>query len=605
MIDDAETPPPRGDIAAATSANSDSGSGSAMEDPLACDSRNRDALVARIALESDVESAWELSYCSSDSEASRPTSQSPSLSSSAKSSPRAACGRKRRRESVVTPHQFACRRCEAVVATRQELLHHQRQAHAFTCDIDGCRMSFLDEQRAVQHVETWHTVAKDLTCADCGESFLTRHDLKIHRQRVRHDRIYRCDDATCGRAYKRLEKLKRHIERWHQPQVDESFACVECSAAFPTRHEREVHRRSTHTHDSGDAPVRRHACTVEGCGKAYTKREHLRRHVQAVHERLPVEKPFGCALCGVRFVHKHALTRHHANCHSDTVNRPYVCSVCLLAFKKKTQLQAHSYVHTGVLPFECDECGERFLKRYLLVRHARVHSGSAKASQTQVFLCDVEDCDELLLSVEEKQQHLRQAHGLGDRDDAEPESEPTPAANRQETAPVVRRRFACLVCERAFDRVNNLRAHLRTHFDTVDDRRLHVCPIAGCDKAYTRKSNLMTHYNAVHDPVKSQRFKCPYDGCAGAFGYKKVLTTHIASIHLKSERAKAEETDAASNAVVFDVERELQDEPVKRRTRGHEPMGVLERVLGVSQVGEEMAEMGAPPDGIDEPHSPL
>ncbi|GLD95538.1 hypothetical protein PINS_up004215 [Pythium insidiosum] len=469
-------------------------------------------------------------------------------------------------------------------------------------------MSFLEERRAVQHVETWHTVIRDLKCADCDASFLTRHDLKIHPQRVRHDRVFRCDDATCGRVYKRLDKLKRHVERWHQSQANETFACVECDAVFATRHERETHRRSTHTHDGRDTPVKPHACVVDGCGKAYTKREHLRRHVQTVHERLPHEKPFGCELCGVRFVHKHALTRHHANCHSDTLNRPYVCPVCLLAFKKKTQLQAHSYVHTGVLPFECEECGERFLKRYLLVRHERVHNGSVKASQTQVFLCDVSDCDELLLSVEEKQQHLRDAHGIG-ADGApepkpEPEPEPSPRIKQEQTqtqhASPRRRQFACLVCERAFDRVNNLRAHLRTHFDTVDDRKLHVCPIAGCDKSYTRKSNLMTHYNAVHDPVKSQRFKCPYVGCGGAFGYKKVLTTHIASIHLKQESTTTDDSKAQAlepSVVEFDVEREMRggddddgDVHVKRRKRGHEPIGVLARVLGVSQVGEEVLE---------------
>jgi general transcription factor IIIA len=345
---------------------------------------------------------------------------------------------------------------------------------------------------------------------------------------------------------------------------------------FATRHERQLHSEKVHPGRTSSHPSPSSVCEFKDCGKSYSKREHLTRHVRTTHEA-PPEKPFGCDLCGVRFVYKHALARHHTNCHTTDVDKPYACAICLLTFKKKSLLQAHSFVHTGVLPFECEDCEERFLKKFQLTRHARKHA-SAKPSQTQVFMCDHDDCGELLFSLQEKDEHLRDAHGVDIKQE-------------EEKKRVTGRELRCLVCNHTFGRIQNLRSHLRTHFEALDERKLHACPMEACDKAYTKKSNLMAHYNAVHDPVKSRRFQCPYAGCDGAFGYKKVLQTHIASIHEKASVVKNEEGDTHSDSGSEEEEEEKEEtksrmhlkkqEKMKKKRKGRKSAGVLTRVLGL------------------------
>ncbi|KAF7329089.1 Transcriptional regulator MNL1 [Mycena kentingensis (nom. inval.)] len=68
--------------------------------------------------------------------------------------------------------------------------------------------------------------------------------------------------------------------------------------------------------DGTDA-ARMHVCKVEGCGKAFRRGEHLKRHIRSIHTH---EKPFPCAFPGcTKFFNRHDNLLQHLKVHEPRV----------------------------------------------------------------------------------------------------------------------------------------------------------------------------------------------------------------------------------------------------------------------------------------------
>ncbi|XP_042881338.1 zinc finger protein 768-like isoform X7 [Penaeus indicus] len=59
---------------------------------------------------------------------------------------------------------------------------------------------------------------------------------------------------------------------------------------------------------------------------------------------------------------------------SGDSSRPFVCTYCRKAFKRKDHLLIHEKVHTGDKPFVCEVCGHRFAQKTHLRNHLTKHS---------------------------------------------------------------------------------------------------------------------------------------------------------------------------------------------------------------------------------------
>src|SRR5262249_22951201 len=78
------------------------------------------------------------------------------------------------------------------------------------------------------------------------------------------------------------------------------------------------------------------------------------------------EKPHKCSECGKAFSRKDHLSRHMI-IHNE--QRPYSCRICARAFSQKVYLTRHEQTHGAEKPFSCSACGKRFLRKQELVRH--------------------------------------------------------------------------------------------------------------------------------------------------------------------------------------------------------------------------------------------
>ncbi|XP_069977097.1 B-cell CLL/lymphoma 6 member B protein isoform X4 [Penaeus vannamei] len=132
---------------------------------------------------------------------------------------------------------------------------------------------------------------------------------------------------------------------------------------------------------------------------------------------------------------------------SGDSSRPFVCTYCRKAFKRKDHLLIHEKVHTGDKPFVCEVCGHRFAQKTHLRNHLTKHSEGLMAALNY---------------------HM--------------------AGLDEETL----RPHQCVYCGRRFKRKDHRIEHERIH----TGERPYACRL--CGRAFVQKHQLMSHVRRKH-----------------------------------------------------------------------------------------------------------
>ncbi|XP_068240472.1 longitudinals lacking protein, isoforms H/M/V-like isoform X9 [Palaemon carinicauda] len=100
------------------------------------------------------------------------------------------------------------------------------------------------------------------------------------------------------------------------------------------------------------------------CGRSYTHKSALRRHLRA-HS---ADKPYGCGVCSYRAIQRSDVTRHMR---THTGERPYQCPHCPHKASQSGDLDRHIVsVHSG-LCFECQVCSHKAPSQSSMISHLR------------------------------------------------------------------------------------------------------------------------------------------------------------------------------------------------------------------------------------------
>ncbi|KAK2153262.1 hypothetical protein LSH36_302g01000 [Paralvinella palmiformis] len=123
--------------------------------------------------------------------------------------------------------------------------------------------------------------------------------------------------------------------------------------------------------------------TCEKCGKRLPSASAFDKHI-LTHSGL---RPYICSLCNVAFKLKVHLKKHHLYRHSD--EKPCECSICGKKFKDSSAVRLHERIHSTDRPFRC-ECGKTFKTRENLWGHR--HRGPCeKKVKSEITSCATSD----------------------------------------------------------------------------------------------------------------------------------------------------------------------------------------------------------------------
>jgi KRAB domain-containing zinc finger protein len=161
----------------------------------------------------------------------------------------------------------------------------------------------------------------------------------------------------------------------HDDTTDLAYKCDKCK--YVTNHKAHF-TRHLNSHDR----LKPFSCNI--CGRAFTAKGTLMRHMKQVHLKIKGSK-YKCSECDYATDEKTKYTNHHR---THTKEKPFKCEKCDSDFSQKTNLNRHvKSVHQKIKKFRCDQCDASFAKENVLIRHTKsVHEGIS--SKYQCGLCD-------------------------------------------------------------------------------------------------------------------------------------------------------------------------------------------------------------------------
>nr|XP_054926046.1 zinc finger protein 678-like [Dermacentor andersoni] len=301
------------------------------------------------------------------------------------------------------------------------------------------------------------------------------------------------DVIKAAKAEERLQQLKRR-KRGSPPDdtIEKDLDCPVCGKQFTKKYYLQRHLQMTVC--SGKPPPS-HPCEV--CGKVYSRKDNLREHLRAHAGEVTRRKKYMCDHCGKTF-HGMSLLKIHIRVH--TGERPFSCDFCSKGFPSVTALNKHRRIHTGEKPYACSECGMRFSLKGTLNRHTRVHTG------IRPHKCPY--CGKEFIQGGGLKAHLFHHTGMNG--------------------------FKCTACDKVFNRKARLDLHMKyLHLK----EKPHVCE--DCGKGFTRLEDLNRHL-VLHTGEKP--FQCPT--CHKRFAIKPSLKIHMVT-HTKEEPRSCHECGRA------------------------------------------------------------
>ncbi|OXA37568.1 zinc finger protein 287 [Folsomia candida] len=261
---------------------------------------------------------------------------------------------------------FPCSNCDAKFLQPIKLAIHQRSRHPelLTWICATCGSLHLTESHLATH-SLLHENSDSYGCLVCKRGiFNTKDHLSLHLSKNHTgEATIPCGVPGCPALFPNVPSKLQHMGSAHNEAV---FPCTSCAEKFVTLSARIAHAQSAHK----DAGLESFPCEWDACGKVFTTRAALGRHVRKLHMRIGHKM---CEICGKELTTPQSY-RDHMKIHNGV--KDIICEVCGRGFTCRKILECHMVTHTGERPFKCKFCEKAYTQRHVLTSHVRKVHGN-------------------------------------------------------------------------------------------------------------------------------------------------------------------------------------------------------------------------------------
>jgi uncharacterized Zn-finger protein len=154
------------------------------------------------------------------------------------------------------------------------------------------------------------------------------------------------------------------------PSKPNLIDCANCNKKFFTKENLELHQIFQHK-------IFFFKCPKLNCNKSFFREDYLNNHLNIVHSRSKISKPYKCQKIqkcinkGVAFKSQGELN-YHLQRHGPKI---HICNYCEKAFAMKSYLEAHIRTHTDEKKYSCkfENCNEQFITTSRKLWHEKHH----------------------------------------------------------------------------------------------------------------------------------------------------------------------------------------------------------------------------------------